>query len=1046
MTPSSTTAAQPQLPSHQQPQQQSTSYLTTPSTLTSAIAEPAAANLILRQTNVSQPSLVHSKPSQQSITASEDYYSLSNSEGGSVHSGETERGGTGTAAGSIHRYRTPPERYRTPAQSRTQLPLVVAAAGDAAGAEEEVRKTPMHGPGKRRASIDNSNSSIIPPTDPARGGGDRPGGVPSTVMEQSSPTATATPRQSDFRRREDDPNWPPSHETIDPRNARSSVAMELDRGDSPPTPDTDDTPYIRFALDQLTRDEEVRGSRRYPYPTSYAAPGAYPLPGGTVQAHDLEVPSGTEMHRGDSDAVPGAVSAATTAAAVPLAEYERDRPEQKALFTSEPPRPRNPQRLSSGGPFPPPLAARPHTAQQQRLRSAADILGQHIPQGGDTFIPLPESTAAQLRFLPGILRLPQLCIFLATVVAYTICLIFCAVWSLVRPGIWAYGTFGDARYFVFEYLPTLLGMLLFFWTVQIEIAVYRIAPFIAMASESPRARRVGAWLPLVPKGFLLPFFGHWRAGMGVVGSFVLTAWLQIWTIPLLASSFNVFFFGAGSKGQWRWIATQGPIWTVIALYLLLLVTTVPLMVWLRRQSTGLKWDPRSLADLIVLVERSNALDGVDAAEPAQLGYWRTAARPQEVFHTYGIAEKAARQYSVEEGRIREKGAGGSFLPPVSRFFSDPEDLERGGEQRHSREKMLDDSRDGSEDENRRPRHHTGGLIPWFLHPSMAALWMIIAVVLLLAFLIVSYLPSTRIARGFLPDVPAPVSRLGFSATNFLYSFVPATLGMWALLFWMDIDYAYRRLQVFATLNPVTSSRTEAEKVEDESQKGEVAERSLLLAYPADLPGFVTASAAANQHWRIAVLSLTTLVAATLPILAGGVFWAQFYVPQQRVRISVQAPAYHALSAFAALYALAYFFTFPSRRLRSASDHVQRQLVAGEITSFGSFLGLVRQSRILNSIAFRAPASKIDLVTRLLSAQPGIVVQPPRRGWMAGESNEEAAASKVSLAADSVRGFGRARQQAVGNDGVGGAGVPRYALGPYIGRDGRDWWGLDLVRG
>lgn len=29
------------------------------------------------------------------------------------------------------------------------------------------------------------------------------------------------------------------------------------------TPGIDDTPYIRFAIDQLTRDEEVRGSRYY---------------------------------------------------------------------------------------------------------------------------------------------------------------------------------------------------------------------------------------------------------------------------------------------------------------------------------------------------------------------------------------------------------------------------------------------------------------------------------------------------------------------------------------------------------------------------------------------------------------------------------------------------------------------------------------------------------------------------------------------------------------------------------------------------------------
>lgn len=65
--------------------------------------------------------------------------------------------------------------------------------------------------------------------------------VPSTVYESS-------PRQS----------------LVNPSNAQSSAAKEIGREQSPPTPGVDDTPYIQFALDQLTRDEEVRGSRNYP--------------------------------------------------------------------------------------------------------------------------------------------------------------------------------------------------------------------------------------------------------------------------------------------------------------------------------------------------------------------------------------------------------------------------------------------------------------------------------------------------------------------------------------------------------------------------------------------------------------------------------------------------------------------------------------------------------------------------------------------------------------------------------------------------------------
>jgi len=584
------------------------------------------------------------------------------------------------------------------------------------------------------------------------------------------------------------------------------------------------------------------------------------------------------------------------------------------------------------------------------------------------------------------------------------CLIFCAAWSLIRTGLWNYGTFGDARYFVFEYLPTLLGIILFFWVVQIEVAVYRIAPFVAMASESPRSRERAAQLPIYPKGFVLPYIGHFGAGLPLAGFFMVVAWLQIWTIPLLASSFNVYFYGAPTTGRWRWIALQGAIWAVITLYLLLAIAVILLMVWLKggKKLTGLKWDPRSLADLVVLVERSNALDASIESEPAQLGYWRTSHRPNEVFHTYGVSDKAARRYSLEDGRLQEKSP---IAPPTSRFSAEPEDIEQG--QRHSREKMLPRSDDDV------TSHRAGSALPWFLHLSMAALWAIIAFVLLLAFLIVSYLPSITVSKGFMPDVPAPVNTMGFSSTNFLYSFIPALLGMLCLLFWLDIDYAYRRLQAFEALA---------------NDDGELAERSLLLSYTAEMPFFVTATAVANKHWRVAILSFVSLIVATLPILSGGIFWAQFYIPTQTTRISAHMPAYYALTVFCVLYALSYFLIFPSQKLR----HMVHQMGSNSAMSFSDVMDLVHQSKMLNDVAFHSPESKIQLVTRLLSAPPGARIS----------QHEEAAQSKVSLA-DSIRGFGNARQRALG--GLGVMEVPRYYLGRYGGRDGREYVGIDRLR-
>lgn len=57
----------------------------------------------------------------------------------------------------------------------------------------------------------------------------------------------------------ENPNSPTS-----PIQPEGSVVADRSRYySSPPTPGPHDDQYVRFALDQLTRDEEVRGSRRY---------------------------------------------------------------------------------------------------------------------------------------------------------------------------------------------------------------------------------------------------------------------------------------------------------------------------------------------------------------------------------------------------------------------------------------------------------------------------------------------------------------------------------------------------------------------------------------------------------------------------------------------------------------------------------------------------------------------------------------------------------------------------------------------------------------
>ncbi|QIW99288.1 hypothetical protein AMS68_004806 [Peltaster fructicola] len=888
--------------------------------------------LQLRETNVSKPSILHRSQSEQSITASESYYSLSSGDSRIIPANDRSQH-------TIQRFQTPPSRYRTPLQS-----------GDNLGAATNEPQTALKGQGQRRHSLDNETPRPSGSPTYQRDGALKRKPVPSTVIE-----------------------GPES--MISSAGARSSVAMDMARGHNAPTPDVDDTPFIHFALDQLTRDEEVRGSRAYLGPTS-----EYNQAKRFSSASAAPAPQIRTARAAPAPSVPVSRAVAPT----PTIQTARAMPAPGFQAAAEVP-PRNPNR--------------PASVSYASAGPAA--------KEADVFLPLAASPVRPLHFVPGILRTSRLVMFLVLLVVYLALLLLAAIYSLKYNGLWNYGTIGDNRYFVFQYLPILLGMILLLWLFQIQVAVARIAPFLAMSSATPAARTAGVNLPIYINDLLLPKLRYFQARLPVIGFFMLAAWLQLFTIPLLSSAFNVYFVGSGADGNWRWNTVQGVAWATIILYIILIVAVVVLMVYLARiNETGLRWDPRSLADVMVMLERSNALDAnsLPGHETARLGFWRTSNRPNDAFHAYGHANAEPRRYGVEAGKIREKHA--------VRDSADT-DLEA-NRWRHSKDRML-----GNEDED-----HASSAVsyPWFLRITSTLLWAIIAFVLLLAFLIVSYLPSTSVFKGFAPNLPVIVGDLGFGADNFLFSFIPAILAMLCLLFWLNIDYAFRR---FA---PVMSMLRE---------DGELAERNLLLSYPADFPVHVSAAAAANGHWRVALVSLNTLVAATIPILAGGVFWAQFDVPTQAVRIYAHTTGFYALTVFVTVYALSYFLILPLTRVeRNLALHYPRQ--GNHVQTFSDIMALVRNSKILDDFAFHGPVSKVDLVTRLLSVQPGAKVESRPRV----SAIPEAGNSMLSLA-DSLRGFGNARQRAIGGTGV--SGVPRYGLARWAGRDGIEHFGIDRFR-
>ena len=149
----------------------------------------------LRAVNSSRPRLIH-VDSKQSITASDDYYSL-----GSDESSAEDRTVT-------QKYETPPSQTRSGVaiqehpQSEATIPTI-----------RKVKPSP-----------------------------------PDVAI--SAPTVVRFEQSQEIKRK------PVSGEGM------VSQRTATDNDVSPTTPGLDDTPYIRFAIDQLTRDEELLGPRR----------------------------------------------------------------------------------------------------------------------------------------------------------------------------------------------------------------------------------------------------------------------------------------------------------------------------------------------------------------------------------------------------------------------------------------------------------------------------------------------------------------------------------------------------------------------------------------------------------------------------------------------------------------------------------------------------------------------------------------------------------------------------------------------------------------
>ncbi|KIW25140.1 uncharacterized protein PV07_10804 [Cladophialophora immunda] len=709
-----------------------------------------------------------------------------------------------------------------------------------------------------------------------------------------------------------------------PAGAQSTVRMLSSFDEmSPPTPGVDDTPYIRFAIEQLTRDEDVIGRGR---DSTFPAPQV-PLP-------------------------------------APLPPIEPGFDESPHAPTPSPP------------PTPPPQPASPRPPS--RAPSQTGLQEVMIP------VDLSKDLRLRLGFVPLPLRLPILGLFFLLCLLMIAALIFSLVFAGTNHALFNYDGNTTPRYFVFQYLPQLVGILLILWLFVVEAAVYRSLPYYCMG-PGRRNHWVLQNMRILPANYLLPDLTFFRNGESLLGVTFLIFWMTSFTVPLLACVFQTQWITDDGPARFRWTAVRGVGWTLVALYVLLCLGLLYCVFRFRRRNSNLLWDPCSLADLICLFRRSNVGPDFEQSEISpqpnvqipprnlRLGFFTTSERP-EVFHAVGEEYAPVKRLS--------------FPPEKPRTVYGPNDQVDLEAQRHSYGSAFS--------RNIHSPFVRYRWTPWFLRDSFVLAWIVAAVLLVIAFLVVSFV-NKAVQDGFRPLLPSLTDSSGFSPANFLYSFLPAFLGMVLFLAWQPIDMYYRAVQPFRNLS---------------QPSGATARKSLLLSYPSYGPVRVVIRALINRDYKVAYIAFISILLLSIPVLAGGVFTAVFFSSDNQVRIVASLPGYIALSVLVTIYALSYLIIWPTRK----------RYLPHSIDTIAALLSWLYASPLLGDVALQNIGTKSELIERLTGST---ITPAPLTGD--GELEEKGRRSR------------RAVRRLAHDVGM------RYAFGIFVGRDGKEHLGIDRLQ-
>ncbi|KAH7037468.1 uncharacterized protein B0I36DRAFT_380656 [Microdochium trichocladiopsis] len=692
---------------------------------------------------------------------------------------------------------------------------------------------------------------------------------------------------------------------------------DLARAAGAVTPGVDDSPYIQYALDLMTKrhgepdegdedESELSQGSGASYPgVHHIVPNATP---GLFQPAPAYIPQDAAEARRPAGAQP------TTSPYIPLT------PELQPLTPLPYAAQYSPQEMRQQ--FPPEFKTIPLEQYSHIPGNVPNTMEAHEPLlGRDT--PLPReirrwqavsdtsdhergSRGGRLTYKPRVLQTPSLAVLAVLNLCMVAALMLCAIWSYSHGGL---STYSDdiykGDYFVFRILPQLLGAIVLIYTQSVTTVAFRIQPFSRLASDDTRVREKAVFESMYLKSFLFPTgVQDWKMAV-VVGN----SWLLNLSIPLLSALFIV----VRRDGRWAWTAGQGVAWTLVALYILSTMSTIFMMLTWRHMKTGLRkdWDLRSLADFILLASQSNSASKYRSTEvmatqdrmkdwfcgkdTERLGFWDA---PESAGPWYGLGVEETIVDEKMSVRLWARGQGDSMSVAS-------------GASRMPIAQVV------------RSRY-----LPWCLRNGQIMSAAVAAIVLAVVLIAVSSTNTTSIRRGFRPGVEAGPSPEAFSAANFLWTFVPSLLGMVLFLVFQSYDLEMRILAPWAELA---------------REDGSCAETSLLLEYAAaTMPWEATWQAVRNKHWRVALTSFVAPVFVLIPVLAGGMFIALLIASTGEVRMFPQMIAFGIMLGLVALYAVVMAILVPNRaqfRLPHA------------VTSLAEILSFCSNDEIRNDTAF-----------------------------------------------------------------------------------------------